>query len=169
MIIVIITVSEYVRKFISGKFSTRPFAKYIAPSMYIDGVMCAVIASLGVSYGFWLLSINPQYSEYVLQISRDEYLIFGQVISFLGLIGNLLTCFLKRCANMDDDGRISPSNESLMFKNNTLMQIWSRDVLDYFSGILLPMMFVFWYATTYLSATFTHDPFEVSLLKIISD
>lgn len=61
------------------------------------------------------------------------------------------------------------AEKSIMPKlDSTLIHIWNNvNVLDYLSGILLPMMFVFWYATTYLSHTFTDDPFEVSMFTLI--
>ena len=51
---------------------------------------------------------------------------------------------------------------------STLVEVWNNiSLLEEVSGILLPMMFVFWYATTYLTHTFENDPFEVSVFTLI--
>ena len=56
LIIVISVVSETVRKCTSGLISEKPFAKYIAPKMRVDGVMFGVLSSLAVSYGFSIMT-----------------------------------------------------------------------------------------------------------------
>ena len=97
VIIGLVLVSDIVRDKVNaykGKFWKRPFAKYIAPRMFVEGVLSGMAVSVILAY---LLSYTT-----FLPISSEEYLIFGQMIGFLSLIGNLLTEFFKRCANIDD-------------------------------------------------------------------
>jgi len=86
---------------------------------------------------------------------------------FLSLMGFLMISFFKRCALISvlSVGESKPDNQEeklkkLLMKRSALMQVWySTKVLDSFFSIVLPMMFAYWYATTYLEHTFNDDPF----------
>lgn len=86
MLVVICSVSGYSRTKLSGVISHWPFAQYIAPKMYIDGVVISQAVATATAYMFYLLS-QSKYSDLALPLDRDTYLIYGQVIGFLGLVG----------------------------------------------------------------------------------
>ena len=41
-------------------------------------------------------------------------------------------------------------------------------MLENVASIIIPFMFVCWYATTYATETYLNDPFEVSLLRMVA-
>lgn len=119
-------------------------------------------------YGLWMVS-NSKYSYLVLLLDRETYLTCGLIISFLGFIGNLMTQFFKRCGNIDDSELERQfEQQPRLFKDSTVMQIWQRvRILDYVSSLPLPMMFILWYVINHCPETILHNPYEVSLIRII--
>jgi CDP-diglyceride synthetase len=111
LIIVTTVVADSACKLTSPYIGNRPFAKYIAPKMYVESVVVYILTSTVLNYLFYVASQHAATSSYFLQISKDEYLMFGQVIGSLSIIGNLLVCFLKRCANMDESDSIKTKSE----------------------------------------------------------
>ena len=64
---------------------------------------------------------------------------------------------------MDDEEEEAIKKKS----RSVIFDFWNHfKVLDLLSGMLLPSMFIFWYATTYLENTFKHDPFEVTIFEL---
>ena len=102
LIIVLCTVTHLTRNIANQLLGKRPFAKYVAPSLKVEGVVVSLMCSTLTSYCLYLLSVNDNYNTYVLKIDLNSYLIFGQVTGFLSIIGDLLMKFLKRCANMEE-------------------------------------------------------------------
>jgi hypothetical protein len=95
-----------------------------------------------------------------------EYMTFGITIGFLNLMGNLLTQFLRRCANMqfEDDNR----GVTISADDSALKKMWhSKKVLNHVSGYLLPTTFIFWYAVMFLRHTMEENPLEYSIFTLI--
>ena len=79
MLLIILTtlLSDVARKLTSPYIGSRPFAKYIAPKMYVESVVVYILTSTLLNYLFFMLSQNPSFAPLLLQITKDEYLMFG--------------------------------------------------------------------------------------------
>lgn len=92
------------------------------PSLRLEGVIVSILMSTLFGYLFFLIAEKTEGEFLIAKIAVDEYLLFGITTGFLTLMGNLLTQFLKRCANMkfeDDNKRTIISADDSAF-----VQIW---------------------------------------------
>lgn len=76
MIVVLSVISDVTRKVTNRLIGSRPFAKYVAPSMNMEGVVMSLVSTTLASYCFYLLSLGP-YASFVLPIDMNSYIIFG--------------------------------------------------------------------------------------------
>lgn len=85
-------------------------------------------------------------------------------------MGYLLRCFLKRCAlitRSSIDKRKMIELEKLKRKSEVI-RIWEDTrTFNFFCSMILPLVFVFVYATNYLRHTFHRNPDEVKMLDIL--
>ena len=157
-------VSNFVR---SQRFGSHPFAQYVAPSLRLEGVLLSIFTSTFVSYAFYEISKRTEGEFMIAKIQVEEYLMFGLISSFLGVIGDLLTQFLRRCGNTYENHDVELSGP---LSQSVLVQMWYKTkVLNHLSGFLLPTIFIFWYASTFLPDTFYENPFEVSMFSLIKN
>lgn len=77
LIIVVSLVADVTRVTLGSRLSKRPFAKYVAPDMYLDGVVISLVMASLTTYGMWIASQKGMLTAYVLPLDRDTYLIFG--------------------------------------------------------------------------------------------
>ena len=159
-------VSNITCNYVSKYFGSRKFVQYVMPSLRLEGVIVSILMSALFGYFFFLIAEKTEGEFLIAKIEVDEYLLFGITTGFLTLMGNLLTQFLKRCANMkfeDDNKRTIISADESAF-----VQIWhSKNVLNQLSGFLLPTCFIFWYATMFLRPTMEEDPLQYSIFTLI--
>ena len=174
IIVIILSMSaDFGRVHIGMRFGTRPFAKYVAPDMRLEGAILSVLTPLIVSYGLFHAAKTSDF-KYFIKMNYTDYMWIGQMTGFLSLMGFMMISFFKRCAMISvlAVGKQKPDDKEMLrkmlMKRSSLMQVWyNTKVLDIFFSIILPMMFAYWYATTYLEHTFNDDPFKVSMYTLI--
>lgn len=87
---------------------------------------------------------------------------------YFSLMGYLLRCFLKRCANMTE----SKEELSVMrgTSQNEMILIWEETkVFNFYCSLILPLVFMFVYAKNFLHHTFVHDPDHVKMIDLVRD
>ena len=87
-------------QYVSKYFGRIKFVHYVMPSLRLEGVILSILTSTLFSYFFFLIAQKTDGEFLISQISETEYMTFGITIGFLNLMGNLLTQFLRRCANL---------------------------------------------------------------------
>ena len=150
---------DLARKHIGMRFGTRPFAYYVAPEMRLEGAFMSIIAPTFVAMALYEVSHRYQIEMFTsLKLDFNDYVFLGQISGFLALIGYILASFLKRCADINDehDMRINLKPKRQMFSNlmkdSALISMWNDSyVFDHFFCVIFPVMFAYWYVTTYQS------------------
>ena len=73
---------------------------YVNPWLKVEGVIASMFISTFCSFVFFLIADYTDGEFLIAKIDVVEYLTFGVTTGFLALMGNLLTLFLRRCANL---------------------------------------------------------------------
>ena len=103
MIVCLSFISNYTCSKVSKLWGKTKFVSYVNPNLRVEGVIASMIMSTFFSYLFFVIAEQTEGEFLIAKIDVTEYLAFGVTSGFLALMGNLLTKFLRRCANLQDD------------------------------------------------------------------
>jgi hypothetical protein len=101
-----------------------------------------------------------------LKINENTLMMIGLVCGYFSLMGYMLRCFLRRCANLADcqeEVRVQRAKT-----RTDMMLIWKETkVFNFYCSTILPLVFVFVYARNYLFHTFNNDPDQVKMIDLL--
>ena len=95
--------------FVGGRYGKTPLEKHISPKKTVEGIMGAFLVpfasaiTMKIISCFWdaLYPSNPMLLDYA---------IFGIVVPFTAITGDLIESFFKRCAGVKDSGTMLPGH-----------------------------------------------------------
>ncbi len=114
--VLIISSINDIAAYIVGKFFgvTKAFPN-VSPNKTYEGSIAGIISSIVVSIFLF------EYFQLMIPLSQAMFI--GMVISFLGILGDLLESFIKRKSGVKDTGTLLPGHGGVLDRIDSLIVI----------------------------------------------
>ena len=114
--VIIISSINDISAYIVGKFFgvTKAFPN-VSPNKTYEGSIAGIISSVIVTV--WL------FNYFNLMIPFTQSMFIGMVVSFLGIIGDLVESFIKRKSGVKDTGNLLPGHGGVLDRIDSLIVI----------------------------------------------
>ena len=109
-------IRDSISAYIVGKFFgvTKAFPN-VSPNKTYEGSIAGIISSVIVTV--WL------FNYFNLMIPLTQSMFIGMVVSFLGIIGDLVESFIKRKSGVKDTGNLLPGHGGVLDRIDSLIVI----------------------------------------------
>ena len=136
--------------FFGKAFGKDKFAESISPTKTRQGIYGALILPMLISILFFLINTKIR----LIDLTLFDFLFLSIITAILGIIGDLMESYLKRCSNLKDSGQLLQDHGG---------------VLDRVDSTLFNCSLYAWIAREYISlkTLSIHDPSKSALLQIL--